>query len=393
MEVDVLVVGGGPGGSLAARYAAENGADTLMIEKRQEIGTPVRCGEGLSLHFNEDCKIPVDDKWVAKYINQARLIAPDGTEFFLDASMAGNEVGCNIHRDLFDKAMARAAIKAGSDVMLKTSAIDVLKEGDRIVGVKARHLGERLDIHAKVVIGADGFESQIGRWAGIDTKLNPSDIVTCFQYYLVGIDINPDTNDFYVGRGAPGGYMWVFPKGDNKANVGLGVQLSKIKGPGEVKAYLDAFVKKHPGLAKGMPIEMVAGAVSTNQPLDKTVANGIMLVGDAARLMDPLTGGGIGNACYSGMYAGQVAAKALEANDFSADFFQEYEKLWRDTLEAQIYRNWIAKEKASTMTDEQFNKVIDAVKDVDVEQITTLDILSAIQKKYPEMMKDFEDMI
>ena len=393
LEYDVVVVGGGPAGSTAARYAAMKGADVLMIEKRPEIGVPVRCGEGLNLGFLEEVKIPYDDSWVARKVKGARIFSPSGKFITLDASMAGEEVGCNIYRDKFDKYLAKLAIRSGVDVMLKTSAIGVIKEEGFVRGVKAKRLGEPLEIRAKVVIGADGFESQVGRWAGIDTTVNPRDIVSCLQYHLVGIDCNADYNDFYIGSCAPGGYAWVFPKGEDRANVGLGVQLTRLKGSGEVKIYLDKFVKNHPELSKGKVIEIVAGAVSTSQPLDRVVDNGIMLVGDAARVIDPLTGGGVAHACITGMYAGMVAAEAVEAGDYSSKFLQRYEDMWRKRLEEKLYRNWMAKETASKLSDETFDKIIDALSGYEMKKVTTRALLEAIKEKYPEVMKDLEGLL
>ncbi|HUV25566.1 MAG TPA: NAD(P)/FAD-dependent oxidoreductase [Methanomassiliicoccales archaeon] len=392
-KCDVLVVGGGPGGSLAARHAAEAGADVLLIEKRQEIGSPVRCAEGVSRAWFEEIKVPMDKKWIAKEVDGAKLVSPSGSSFYVDEKMAGNEVGLVLERHLFDKAMAANAARAGAEIMLKTLATGVVKEGEKVVGVTASSYGEPLAIEAKCVIAADGFESQVARWAGLDTSLKQSDITTCFQYRLTGIDIEHMYCEFFIGSAAPGGYVWVFPKDEDTANVGLGILLSQLKKPGEVKGYLDKFIKDNERFAKGQPLEAVSGAVSVSHPLDETVMDGMMLVGDAARLIDPITGGGIAHACLSGMYAGKVAAKALEANDFSKEFFQEYESLWRDRLENKLWRDWMAKEKLITITDEQFDLVIETLAEVGVDKMSVYNILKVIKEELPDLVKDFEEFI
>src|SRR3970040_1268217 len=109
---DVVVVGAGPAGSLTARYAAAGGARTLMIEKRQEIGSPVRCGEGIARHFLDECAIAFDKKWVAQEVSGAKVIAPNGTAFKIDERYAGNEVGLVLERDAFEKELAKDAPKA-----------------------------------------------------------------------------------------------------------------------------------------------------------------------------------------------------------------------------------------------------------------------------------------
>lgn len=390
---DILVVGGGPAGSSAARYAAESGAEVILIEKRQEIGSPVRCAEGISRAWLDEVNIPLDRRWVAKEVDGAKLVSPSGNAFYVDEKMAGNEVGLVLERHLFDKAVAATAAKAGAEIMLKTSATGVVKEGGKVVGVTASSYGEPMAIEAKCVIAADGFESQVARWAGIDTSLKQTDITSCFQYRLTGIDIEHRYTEFFIGSAAPGGYVWVFPKDEDTANVGIGVLLSKLKEPGEVKRYLDRFIKGNERFAGGQPLEAVSGAVSVSPPLDETVADGLMLVGDAARLIDPITGGGIAHACLSGMYAGTVAGKALEAGSFAKENLQEYEALWRDRLENKLWRNWMAKEKLITISDEEFDVVIEVLAEAGVEKMSVYNILKVIKERLPDLVKDFEEFI
>jgi digeranylgeranylglycerophospholipid reductase len=393
LEYDVVVVGAGPAGSTTARYAAMNDANVLMIEKRQEIGSPVRCGEGIGKALLEKIDLEPNKRWIANEVLGARVISPNGSVLTLTERMAGDETGYVIYRDVFDKELAKIAAKEGVDIMLKTSAISILKENGKVIGVKAKHMGRMFDIKAKVVVGADGFESQIGRWAGINTNLKPSDVETGFQYHMVGIDCDKDFSHFYLGSYAPGGYVWIFPKAQGEANVGIGLQLSKIKDKAAPKRYLDDFIKKHKELAKGKAIMQVAGAVSTCAPIERTIDDGIMLVGDAARQIDALTGGGIINACEAGKIAGETAAQAIKEEDVSKTFLNKYEKGWRDEMEDRLYRNWIAKEKLAELSDDTLNKLIDAISTCKVETITTLEILRAVQSKYPELVKEFEEML
>lgn len=391
---DVVVIGGGPGGSCAARESAKQGLKTLLVEKRQEIGTPVRCGEGIATAWLNEIGVQPGKDWVANEVDGARIFAPNEQYVTLDAAMAGNETGFVVERDMFDKFLAREAIKAGADMWVKTNALGLLMEGGVPVGVHARRLNKDMEIRAPIIIAADGFESRVGLWAGIKTQLKPKDIESCLQYRLVGVDCDKRYNDFYIGSNhAPGGYLWVFPKGDGEANVGIGVSLAASPDMANAKRCLDAWIKRHPGYAKGKSIEDVAGAVSVSQPLKRTVANGVMLVGDAARLVDPLTGGGVANACVSGMYAGRAAKMAHDAHDFSQKFLQCYEDLWREQLEEQLMRNYMAKETLSKLSDDQINKVIDALQGVRIDKVTTLEILKAVQAKYPELVKEFEAML
>ena len=187
--------------------------------------------------------------------------------------------------------------------------------------------------------------------------------------------------------------IWIFNKSEDSANVGIGVNLSLVKDRAEVKGYLDRFIERHPNLAKGQNVETVAGAVSVCMPLECVTADGIMLVGDAARMIDPITGGGVANACKAGMVAGQVSKEAHDAGDFSKEFFKRYEKGWRAEIEDQMIRNYIAKEKLLILTDETINKIIDALQGYQIERITTMEILKMVQERYPEVVEELQDLL
>ncbi|HKS59340.1 MAG TPA: NAD(P)/FAD-dependent oxidoreductase [Thermoplasmata archaeon] len=392
MKTDVLVVGAGPAGSMTAKWAAKSGARVLMIEKRQEIGSPVRCGEGMSKDWLPEVGI-TPGRWINVEVEGARIFSPSEKVLEINEKHAGNEVGYVVERDGFDKQLAIDAGNAGVEVMLKTAALGILKEHGKVVGVKAKQFGENFEIRAPVTVAADGFESQVGRWAGLPTNLQLRDMDSCLQYRMTHVDSDVRYCDFYLGKVAPGGYVWVFPKADHLANVGIGVQLSQLHEPAEVKTYLDTWIRKHPAYAKGKMIDVVGGGVSISPPLKQTVADGIMLVGDAARMIDPLTGGGIANGCIAGKICGAVAAKAAANGNASKDALMEYDRGWRARLEEKLYRNWLAKEKLTSLSDETFDKVVDALQGVQLGKLTVHNILKAVREKYPEVTKEFEQFI
>lgn len=393
LEYDVVVVGGGPAGSTAARYAAENGAKTLVIEKRQEIGSPVRCGEGTSISWFDELDLDRDASWINRGMKGARLYSPSGNMLEISKEMAGDEVGVVIERDKFDKDMAKMAVEAGADILVKTTVDGLIEEDGKISGVRARKMGNRFEVRADLVIGADGYESQVGRWAGLYDAPKPSDIMSCFQYRIAGLDIDPDFTHFFMGSSAPGGYAWIFPKEEDIANVGLGVQMSNLDGKKSPKDYLDEFITERPDLEQGEAIDEVAGAVEVSPPIDTSVADGLMLVGDASRVVGPMTGGGIANGLKQAKICGEVAAQAVEEGRTDEDFLGRYEERWRDRLGEKLWRNYMAKEKAVELEDEQFDKVIGALSELDLTDVNVQAILEGVQKKHPELVKDFEDML
>ncbi len=390
LSCDVLVVGAGPAGSMTAKWAAKHGANVVMLEKRQEIGSPVRCGEGISKSWLTEVGIVPSHRWINVEVEGARIFSPSEKVMEINEKHAGNEVGYVVERDAFDKALAIDAANAGTTIHLKTHATGILKEDGRVVGVRAKHFGEPFTIRAKVTVGADGFESQMGRWAGLPTNLQLRDMDSCLQYRMTNVDCDPRYCDFYLGKVAPGGYVWIFPKGEGIANVGIGVQVSQVRNAAEVKSYLDRWIDKHPGYAKGKTIDMVGGGVSISQPVKQSVLPGFMLVGDAARTIDPLTGGGIANGCIAGKIAGEVAARASLQGDASLEALLDYDRRWRKALEEKLLRNWIAKEKLVTLPDATFDKIIDALSGVKLEKLSVLNILKAVRDKYPEVTKEFE---
>ena len=392
-QCDIVVVGAGPGGSMAAKFCAAGGLDTILIEKKAEIGAPLRCAEGVSKKWLEEVGIEPDPTWIRGDMKGAIIKSTQGTAFQLDESKAGTEVGYVLERHLFDKALARDAAEAGARIMLRTSATGVIREGGKIVGIKAKSMGEEIEIRAKAIVAADGYESQVGRWAGIDTTLKLSDIDSCIQYRMCNLDVAPDFCEFVIGSAAPGGYVWIFPKGNGIANVGIGVMGSLCKKGADAKYYLDKFIAEDPRFAKAQCLEIMGGFVSTCPGLDCAVDDNIVLVGDAARIIDPITGGGICHACRTGMYAGKVLVECAKKGDFSKDALMPYEKMWRDRMEDKLFRNWMAKEKLATLSDEVIDDLIKMISQADIKEVNVYNLLKAVKEKYPQVVEGFEDLI
>jgi digeranylgeranylglycerophospholipid reductase len=385
MKYDVVIVGSGPAGSVTARFVAESGAKVIVLERRAEIGVPVSCGEGISRKIDE-WNIIKGTRWIAGRMDGARIYSPDKTCVFIGAEQAGNETGYVVYRDIFDQELAKNAMKAGAEYMMNTQVIEVIKDGDKIRGVKARHFDEEIEIQADIVVAADGVESKVAQWAGLDTRLDPKDMETCCQYTLTNIDVDDAYCDFYLGKEiAPGGYVWVFPKGKGIANVGIGI-LASLSESGLAKKLLDKFIKNDPRLKKGQPVRFITGAVPVSNPAPETVGDNLILVGDAARHVDPITGGGLTYCLEGGKIAGEVIGKAVKKKDFSKEFLSAYESSWKEAFGLKIKRNYLVKEILLDMNDKTLNKIANSLKGTKFEEISTHGLVKEIAIKHPTLM-------
>ncbi|MBN1456122.1 MAG: NAD(P)/FAD-dependent oxidoreductase [Methanomicrobia archaeon] len=322
---DVVVVGAGPAGSVTARTASENGLDVLLIERNAEIGVPVKCAEGVSREIER--YVEIDPRWICTKVKGISTYGPDGTAVTL--SVEGADVaGYVLERRLFDKYLAQQAARAGAEVRVKTQAYGLVQEDSTVKGVYVRTPDDELRIRADVVVGADGVESRVGRWAGIDTRLPLSDVCTCAEFLMSDVDVDEHYLETFFGREiAPKGYLWIFPKGKRCANVGLGIG-GDVSGEGHrARDYLRSFVNQR--FPNGKVLAEIYGVVPLSGPLYETVANGLVLVGDAARHVQPITGGGILQAVQGGKIAGEVVAKAVKEQNVTKKRLREYEKRWK----------------------------------------------------------------
>jgi digeranylgeranylglycerophospholipid reductase len=390
MKCDVVVIGAGPGGSMAAKTAAEEGLDVVLLEKRQEIGEPVRCAEGVSLRSELKELIKPQPDWISTEIKGARLYSANGDNVFMAADDRGEEGGYVLERKNFDRGLALQAARAGAKVLVKTRAIGLIREDGMPCAVSAICQGESLRIDAPLVIGADGVESKTARWAGIDTRLNLKDIMVCAQFLVLDSTIDQECCEFFFGNKiAPGGYIWIFPKANGLANVGIGIQGSQSSS-GEPTKLLEKFMKSK--MPKAEILQMVAGGIPTSGPIKTTTSDGIMLVGDAAHQSDPLTGGGIINAMKAGVMAGEVAGKAVSSGDVGAAALKEYEERWRSSIGKEIEKRYHAKKFFLNLTDEDLNRLTRSLQGRNGSRVVMRDVLKLLFNLNPKMLWNLRNL-
>ncbi len=344
----MIVVGAGPAGSIAARSAAEKGISVLLLEKDRDVGYPVRCGEAVAKAGIEEF-ITADEKWIAAKVNKFSFIAPNESEVTVQLS----DVAFVLERRLFDYELARTAADAGVEILTRAYVNGLIIEDGNVCGVKFEFHGEQKEVRAKIVIAADGVESRVGRWAGIETHVDFREMESAVQVTAANIPINQDTLYFYFGIDvAPSGYLWIFPKGNNKANIGIGVSGSIGKKKSAL-SYLNNFMEKH--YPDAPVLTRIAGGVPCGLTLDKISAPGIMLVGDAARQVNPLSGGGIASGMIGGSIAGRIASESIKMK--KPEHILSYDKAWHDRLgkRHEIFNR--IKNGIYNFPDEKFNSI------------------------------------
>jgi len=345
---DVIVVGAGPAGSVAARFAAEQGVSVLMLEKDRDVGYPVRCGEAISKKGIEDF-IPMDEKWIAAKISKFSLNAPNGSEVVIEFG----DAGFILERRIFDYELAKIAANKGALILTRAYVNGLLFDEDKVSGVKYEYQGEQREVRGKIIIGADGVESRIGRWAGLETFTHFRDMECCVQVTASNINIDPNTLYFYFGKYvAPGGYFWVFPKAGRSANIGLGISGMEGKKKSALH-YLNNFMEKN--FPDAPILTSIAGGVPSTTTLKKISAPGIMLAGDAAHQVNPLSGGGIASGMIGGSIAGRIAGESVKLNN--QNHILTYDKIWHERIgkRHEIYNR--LKNGVYNFDDEKFNKI------------------------------------
>ncbi len=386
IETDVLVIGAGPAGSSAARFAAKGGAKVILMDKKSEIGFPKRCAEGVSKKIFDKLDLEMDPHWVTNEISGVRFVAPDGTDIWLSEDQIDlPDAGYVLERKVFDKHMAAEAAREGAEIRIKTQAKGLEREEDGTFIVTCESMGETYDIHAKIIIGADGPESHVAKWAGLNAIIKPQHMVAGVQYEMCNVKMKRnDYLEFYFGSVAPGGYFWLFPKGGDVVNAGLGIITNMARK--SAYEYLVDAVDNCYATQEAQAVELNAGGDPVGGLVKEMYGDNIMLVGDAASQVNPLTGGGITNGMLGGRFAGEVAVESLEAGDCSSNFLKKYEELYLDEMGAEMQKYTKVTEYLWTLDDDDINKIAHKFKEMEFEKLTTTDIVKVVIKADPKSL-------
>jgi digeranylgeranylglycerophospholipid reductase len=345
-EYDVAVIGAGPAGVMAAWTAAREGARTILLEREAHPGRKP-CAEGILSEVLDDAEVSADPRFAINHIKGAVLYAPDEKK----RVNVGGE-GYILDKPALLNVLAERARSSGAEVEYGRNVETVARNNGHLL-VTGRKDSEPFSLGARVAIGCDGTGSILARQYFQRRRYQ---VIAAFQYDMRGCNLEDESKlEIFIGhKKAPAGYIWIFPKGNRAANVGIG-----LKGSG-AKQLLDKFVQEHPGNFADVKIERSQAApVPVGGEIDDYVSDNMMLCGDAAGQVIPLTGAGIHTSLVAGKVAGQVAGKAAVEGDVSSKRLHAYQDRF-DTLWAQKIANSLrALESFERFSDEELNVITD----------------------------------
>lgn len=341
-EFDVVVVGAGTAGCLTAKTLAEAGLEVGIIDvkPRERIGEKI-CGDAIGKHHFDKLELvyPSGNE-LQSTIEGIIIHSPDMETMFQIKSES--LYGFIVNRLLFGQRLLKLALDKGATLLDSTQAREPILKDNAIIGILAREMRKKtkIQLRSRVVVDASGFQAVLRRKLpqeiGVDTDVKNEDVEACYrEIRQLGEHVTtPEMCEIYLDqKTAPGGYYWVFPEGETKTNVGLGVCMRKdFPKP---KNQLYGKVLSKPLFEGSSAISGGAWYVPTRRPLDCMVGNGIVMVGDSACQVNPIHGGGIGPSMMGGMLAGKTIVEALEKGDVTRKGLWQYNVKYAESYGAK----------------------------------------------------------
>lgn len=378
---DVIIVGGGPAGCSLGELLAKRGLDVAIIEEHAEIGQPMCCAGILGVGGMKELKIKLNNLTLSE-LRGATFHPPSGPPVQLARKKTQAVV---IDRASFDRELARRAAGAGVEFLLRTRCIDLsVNRGGASVKVKTE--GKTAELRGRLLVGADGANSLVARRSGL---AKTSAVISCAQAEVVA-DVDPEIAELYFGRGvAPGFFAWTVPAGE-VCRVGLGTT------EGKAWEKLLNFMRHQPVASKklkgGNLIHFAAGAIP-EPGRQKIYGDRILLVGDAAGQVKPLTGGGVHLGLTCARLAAEVVVEALEREP-DANALSGYGRAVRERFGREFELGMRARRVFQRMSDEDLDAMFKLLSEPDVRELVLENfdfdhhagLLKALMKKGPSLL-------
>jgi digeranylgeranylglycerophospholipid reductase len=351
--MDVVIVGGGPAGLLAATRCAEAGLDVLVLEEHSTIGEPTHCTGIVSLETAEFAKVP--EEIIVGRLSRARLHAPDGQAYEL--AWDAPEQILAIDRAAFDRELARQARAAGAQVQTGARVDGVAPGPDRVEVIAGGST-----VRARACVLACGVTYRFQRRLGLGL---PGQIVHTAQ---LEVDARPgESVELYFGRSvAPEGFGWAVPVGQNgHARLKVGVMAQ-----GDAAAALEGLLLRPDlkGRLVGLPGRPIQRVLPL-RPAPKSFGDQVLVVGDAGGFTKPTTGGGIFYSLLTASLAAETLIEAFKHDRFDAGFLSRYERRWRRRLGRELVVGGWLRNLVAELPDEDIATLLRGLAQEDVQAV------------------------
>ncbi|MHA1637247.1 MAG: geranylgeranyl reductase family protein [Candidatus Thorarchaeota archaeon] len=364
MNHDAIVIGAGPAGLISASVIAKSGSDVIVFEEHEKIGEPDHCAGLLSSSGLESLGLRPPNDVIQNTVAGARIFSPSGKSILIER---GRREAYVIDRRRFDSWLADIAIDSGAKIVTQTKVQKVSADSSGKHIVFGRQIDEQLERKSRFIVNAEGLRCQVSKSIGLP-QVPRSSKYPAYQFEVSGADVEEDLVEMFYGRRISKGFFaWIIPIGDGRARVGLA---SKDR----AKIRLEAAMRHHTVMKKRLSkcsiIRGFGGTVLIGLPVNRTVSNGCITVGDAAGIVKATTGGGVILGGQAAKIAGRVVVDALQTDDPSPSHLTSYEKKWRSLLLRELQVMYLAQKGITSLSDKGVDSLIS-----DASELGLLDIV------------------
>jgi len=392
-EYDVIIAGAGVAGMVTAASTAKHSKQNLRMlvidrnpteEAGKKTSTGWICGDAVSKnsldYLEREVGIHYSKPELERPIQGVVAYSPDHAS----KAMFDGE-GYVLNRKLLPQRQLKDAQKLGVEFLFDTYAEALLVTDGSITGVQCRSAKDNSTFRktSKLVVDATGSASRLRTGlpikSHIEKEIDKENDMESTGRYIIKFEAGNRDNTFFDPdyciihldqKIAPGGYAWVFPKGEDKMNIGLGVQKRVLERRNRetgrkdtLQSLIDEYVRTNPVIKAWKPSDMADDKgnekgnwqVPVRRQNDCLVANGYMIVGDAAWMPRPIDAGGIGPAIYASTIAGKVIADAFESNDTSEKGLWKFNTEYVKTYGYRMASSEILRRFLQTLTNEDLN--------------------------------------
>jgi len=379
-KYDIVIIGAGPAGlnaGMCITSSDKSGLSVLLLDKITPWERPIPCAEGLGRLGFEDAA-EVDPSWIRLTINSAVFHSPDGGKI----GYTDNNKGYIIDRAKMQRDLAEKLRQKGIEITIGLKVTHVSRVDS--TGVRKVTLNNGVTLEARVVIDASGPVSLLGKGEKICWK--PYDLEPAYFVVADNIHMDEDAVNVYAEQTmAPGGYAWVFPRGNGVANIGIVVGKNYVKSV-NIKKCLDAFLKKR--FPDANITSSFAGSIPCGYRRETIALPGLIKCGDAANAVNPISRAGIVEALISGRLAGDAALSMLEASTEKqlVKICKDYEKAWYTKRGARHIKLAKVKGSMAKVPDEDYNRATQTLKSADSKKVSMAKIFGLSLGRFPRLV-------